>query len=413
MPYNLASHLHLRRHRHRTLATLVTVLWSLQALAAPDDALRREGVRLLGGIGWAHDDNLLRVADDAQPFGGRRGDSYRTLDAGVAYDKTISRQRIAATARVSQVRFDHFDQLDYDGRDLQASWLWEAGTRLEGRAEALYVKTLAPYTDFDSDARNLRRQRRQFIDAGVKLHPGWKLRVGALRDKFTYELPVQRYNDRTEKSYEAELSYTPRSGSSVGIVVRRIKGAYPNRRPYAGGVLFDDFTQDELKARIEWLASGSTTVQALAGHVRREQPSYGAGSTSGLNGRITVLYSPRGKIGYGAAVWREFTPIESPGVSTTLNKGASVRATWDATDRIEVEASATYEKRDYTARAVLAGATGLSDAIRSASVRALWQVRPKVQVVASYAYQARSGSPVLGTGRFDANVMQVGANVLF
>lgn len=407
MPHETAAHL------HRALLALVTLLTSFPALAAANDAQQKEGMRLLGGIGWTHDDNLLRVADDEPPFEGRRSDSYRTLDAGVVYNKTVSRQRIAAAATVSKVKFDHFDQLDYDGRDLQASWRWEIGNKFEGLAEALYIKTLAPYTDFDSDERNLRQQRRQLVDAGWKLHPSWKLRVGAARDKYTYELLAQRYNDRTEKAYEAELLYRPRSGSSVGLVARRVKGSYPYRRPYNSSVLVDDFTQDELKARIEWLATGTTTLQALAGYVSRDQPSYGEGSTSGFTGRITALYTPQGKLKYSATVWREFAPIESPSVSYTLNKGARLQATWIATERIKVEASAAYERRDYTARAVSAGSSGLDDSIRTASLRALWQVRSKVQLIAGYAYQARSGSPALGTGEFDANMVQLSARLLF
>lgn len=400
-------------HRHRTLAVLVGVLCSFPALAAPNEAQQEDGVRPFAGIGWTYDDNLLRVADDEPAFDGQRSDAYRTLDAGVLVNQAIGRQRLAATARVSKVTFDHFDGLDYDGRDLQASWRWEAGRRFEGRADALYIKTLAPYTDVDSDGRNLREQRRQVIDAGWKVHPGWKLRVGAVRDKVSYELLAQRYNDRTEKTHEAELLYRPRSGSSVGLVARRVKGSYPYRRPYNSSVLTDDFTQDELKARIDWLASGSTTVQALAGYTRREQPSYGAGSTNGFTGRLTALYKPVGKLDYSATLWREFAPIESPSVSYTLNRGASLQATWLATDRIKVEASAAYERRDYTARTVFAGSGELDDSIRSASVRALWQLRSRVQLVAAYAYQARSGALALGTGKFDANMVQLSANMLF
>lgn len=392
------------------LAALVGALFTAApALAAPPE----EGLQLHGGIGWAYDDNILRVPDDERPFDGQRSDSYRTAEAGVVYNKRISRQRIAATAKVSKVSFDHFDQLDYDGRDLQATWFWEVGSRFEGRAETMYVQTLAPYTDFRSDERNLRKQRRNVFDAGWKMHPSWKLRAGFSRDRFDYELLAQRYNNRTEKATEVELLYRPRSGSSAGLVARRVKGEYPYRRPFSNNVLVDDFTQDELKARIDWLATGSTTVQALAGYVRREQPSYGEGRTSGFNGRVTGIYAPRGKVSYTAAVWREFAPIESTVVSYTLNKGASIGASWAATGKVKLEANVVYEKRDYNARRAFLGSDDLTDAIRSANVRAVWQVRPKVQVVAGYAHQARTGSPVLGTGRFDANVAQVSANVLF
>ena len=395
-------------HRLRLL-TVLAAMSALPAMAAEPE----EGLRLYGGIGWAYDDNLLRIADDEQPFGGRRSDSHRTGEAGVVYNKRISRQRVAATAKVSKVKFDHFDQLDYDGRDVQASWNWAIGNKLEGRAEALYVQTLAPYTDFRSDQRNLRRQRRQLVDAGYRMRPSWKLRAGAMRDKTTYELFEQRYNDRTEKTVEAELLYQPKSGSSAGLVARRVKGDYPYRRPFNPLVLNDDFTQDELKARVHWLAGGVTTLQALAGYVRRRQPSYGEGRTSGFNGRVNASYTPVGKLNYNAALWREFAPIESPSVSYTLNKGASIGATWDASAKIKVEATAVYERRAYSARFVFPGSEDLDDAIRSARLNATWQARPKIQVLAGYVYQARSGSPVLGTGRFESNMVQVSANVLF
>lgn len=398
--------------RRHSLAALVGALFAasaMPALAAPPE----EGLRLYGGIGWAYDDNILRVPDDEQPFEGKRGDAYRTAEAGIVYNKRISRQRVAVTAKVSKVKFDHFDQLDYDGRDLQGTWFWEIGNKFEGRAETMYMQTLAPYTDFRSDERNLRKHRRNLFDAGYKMHPSWKLRAGYSQDEFDYELLVQRYNNRTEKAAEAELLYTPKSGSSVGLVARRVKGEYPNRRPINAGVLIDDFTQDELKARVNWLATGTTTVQALAGYVRREQPSYGEGKTSGFNGRVTGIYTPRGKISYTAAAWREFAPIESSVVSYTLNKGASIGASWDVTSKVTVDASAVYEKRDYNARRGFLGSNDLTDAIRSANVRAVWQAQRKVQVIAGYAHQARTGSPVLGTGKFDANVVQVSANVLF
>ncbi|MFC0250836.1 XrtB/PEP-CTERM-associated polysaccharide biosynthesis outer membrane protein EpsL [Massilia consociata] len=383
------------------------------ALAAQPE----EGLKLYGGIGWGYDDNLLRVPDNRPAFGGQRSDRWRQLDAGVVYNKRISRQRVAVVAKASKVQFDHFQQLDYDGRDLQATWFWEVGNKLEGQAGTLYNRTLAPYTDFFSDERNVREQRRQWFDAGYKMHPSWKIRTGFTRDRYEYELLRQRWNNRTEKASEAELLYTPKSGSSVGLVARRVKGTYPFRRPAVTGVLVDDFTQDELKVRVNWYATGSTTLQALAGYVRREQPSFGEGTTSGFNGRLNAIYTPKGKISYNASLWREFAPIESTIVSYTLNRGASVGATWAATGKVKVEASAAYEQRDYNPRSlsnpVFANGGELRDSLRSASLRATWQVKRKVAVSAGWQHQARSGSDNLGLGKFDANTVMLNANVLF
>ncbi|RZA34015.1 MAG: exopolysaccharide biosynthesis protein EpsL [Lysobacteraceae bacterium] len=373
---------------------------------------QEEGLKLYGGIGWGYDDNLLRVPKDRPAFGGKRSDRWRQAEAGVVYNKRISRQRVALVAKVSKVNFDHFKQLDYDGRDLQATWLWELGNKFDGQAGAMYERTLAPYTDFFSDERNLRERRREWFDAGWKMHPSWKLRAGVNRDRYEYELQRQRFNNRTEKAYETELLYTPRSGSSVGLVARRVEGDYPVRRPRPGAPT-DDFTQDELKVRVNWYATGTTTLQALGGYVRRDQPSFGDGKTSGFNGRLNATYQPRGKMTYTASVWREFAPIESTIVSYTLNKGASVGAAWAATGKIKVDANVAYEKRAYNARSAFEGSGELDDSLRTASLRATWQVRRKVTVSSSWINQKRSGARSLNLVGFDANTVMVNANVLF
>jgi exopolysaccharide biosynthesis operon protein EpsL len=393
--------------RFRPLPLLVGALFSSSAWAYPSSALH-----LYGGLGWGHDDNLLRVADDEPAFDNTRGDSWTQLDAGLVFDKTYSRQRLSAIAKLSKVNFDHFKQLDYDGKDVEGTWYWQVGNHLDGKLGSKYEQVLAPYTDFRSNERNLRQEHKSFFDGTWQLHPSWGLRAGFTTDKYTYALLSQHYNNRTEDASELEGDYLPASGSTVGLVLRHIRGRYPNRRPLGQFFYNDDFTQDELKARVDWHATGSTSVQALAGWARRDQPSFG-GRTSGLNGRIGVIYTPRGKLSYNAAVWRDFAPIESNIVSYTLNRGGTIGATWDATAKIKVDASAVYERRSYNPRQVLAGAGDLRDAVRSASVRAVWSLRPTVQLSAGYTYQARTGSPVLGTGSFKSNSVSFNASAQF
>lgn len=402
------------RPRLLSLPVLTSVLLGVTLL--PDAAFAaepEEGLRLYAGLGWGYDDNLLRVPDNRPAFGGSKSDRWRQLEAGLLYDKRISRQRLALVAKASKVDFDRFNQLDYNGRDLQGTWFWEAGNKFDGQLGALYNRSLAPYTDFYSDQRNVRERRREWVDAGVKLHPSWQLRAGYTRERYDYELLTQRWNDRTEKTSELQLLHSARSGNTVGLVARRVKGVYPFRRPVLSGVLVDDFTQDELKLRVDWSGGGAASLQALAGYVRREQLSYGEGKTSGFNGRLNTRWAPKGKLAWQASLWREFAPIESTVVSYTLNRGASAGATWAATGKVTVEAKAAYEERAYNARAAFAGTGGLTDSLRTASLRATWQARPKVALSAGWQFQSRSGSENLGLGKFDANTVTLGASVLF
>ena len=384
----------------RTLALLIGALFAAPAIAGPNDALN-----LYVGLGWAYDDNLLRIPEGQPGFDNRRGDSWRTAEGGLVFDHKYSRQRIAAVAKLSKVKFSHFKQLDYDGRDLGATWYWQLGNRLEGQLGTTYAHVLAPYTDFRSNERNLRQQRRKFFDGAWRMHPSWRVRTAFASDEFSYELASQRFNNRTEDTVELEGGYLPKSGSTIGLVARQIKGRYPNRRPFGQSGLTDDFTQRELKARVNWLATGSTTVQILAGWAERDQPSFGPGKTSGANGKATVLYVPRGKMSYSASVWRDFAPLESTIVSYTLNKGVGLGAIWDATAKIKVEANAVYERRAFNARRVIPGVGELSDSIRSASLKATWSIRPRIQASTALVHQARSGSRAVGTGEFSSNMI--------
>jgi exopolysaccharide biosynthesis operon protein EpsL len=316
-------------------------------------------------------------------------------------------------AKLSKTNFDHFKQLDYDGKDLQANWAWQLGNHLEGKVGYSMQQVLAPYTDFSSAERNLRRTRSSYAEGAWRFHSAWRVRTGFQRDKYTYEAFSNRYNNRTEDATEVELDYLPRSGSTVGLVARRVKGKYPFPRPVGQFAFNDSFTQDELKARVKWLATGSTTLDALVGYTRRDQASFGEGKTSGVTGKINATYQPRGKMTYKASVWRDFAPLESTLVSYTLNKGASVGAQWDATAKISVNADAIYERRNYSARRDFAGSDDLRDSVRTAALRATWKPRPMIQVQGGVAHQERSGSVVLGTGSFKSNSVTLTANAQF
>jgi exopolysaccharide biosynthesis operon protein EpsL len=391
----------------RLLCLLIAALCGAPALAAPSDALHA-----YAGLGYGHDDNLFRVPEGFPAFDGQLGDSWYQLDAGLLFDHTYSRQRLSGHAKLSKVKFSHFQQLDYDGHDFAGTWNWQLGNHFDGKLGASYNQSLASYTDLRSDQRNLRRQRSAFFDGGWRLHPSYRLRAGASKDKFSYDLADQFANDRTEDAYEVGADYLPASGSEIGLVLRKVKGKYPNRRPLGQQLINDDYDQDEFKARVLWIAGGSTTVQALGGWVKRRQRSLGD-DTSGFNGRISAAYKRSGALSYNAALWRDFAPIESTILNYTLNKGASVGAAWALSAKATLDASAVYERRAYNARFLNIAGSDLKDSIRSANLRATWKPRQSVQASATLTRQSRSGSFFLGSGSFTSNSIMLNVNAQF
>lgn len=389
------------------VALLTACLLALPAKAAPNDALQ-----LYAGTAYGHDDNLLRVPEGGSALGGMRSDRWWQREGGLLFDQTYSRQRISLVAKLSRYSFDRFRQLDYNGKDLQATWFWQLGNRLQGKAGMLNEQVLASYTDLQGDQRNLRYRRARFVDGAWRFHPSWQARVSLRRDTYDYELFAQRFNNRSEDTTSIELDYLPASGSTAGLVARRIEGRYPYPRGVNPGPVGDGFTQDELGVRVLWLATGSTNVDALVGYTRRDQPAYGS-RTGSLTGRITASYQPRGKVTYSAAAWRDFAPLESTDVSYTLNDGASVGARWDATAKIRIDASAAYVRRNYVIRTGSSGLEGSRDAIRARSLSATWSPKPTVQVKVLFAHEARSGLAALRSAAIRSNSVTLSASAQF
>ncbi len=389
------------------LSLLLVSLGSPPAMAGPSDALH-----VYGSVGYFHDDNLFRLPDEAPGYDNQRSDSAIQSVLGLFFDKTYGRQKVFLQAKRSKVKFDHFSQLDYDGKDYLGRLNWQLGNHLEGSVGASYAQTLAPYTDFRSRERNLRVQKREFFDGAWRLHPSWRVRAGATRDRYTYELPIQRINDRTETATEVGFDYLPSSGSTAGLVARRIKGNYLNLRVFNGIVLDESFVQDELKAKIDWRVTPISTIEVLAGHARRSHEGMGQRDASGFNGRVTLSSAPRAKLHLNAALYREFTPVESNIVTYALSRGASAGATWDATAKIRVEGAISSERRAYETGVAPAGAD-LSDKLRRASLSATWSARPAIQFVAGLARERRDGSVFFGSGSYKSNTVSLNASAQF
>jgi exopolysaccharide biosynthesis operon protein EpsL len=399
----------MRAFRRSGFSTLLLALLAGGAARAADD-----GLHVNSALGWHHDDNLLRVPDNDPGFGGQRADSWRQADAGASFDHLYGRQRVQASVQLSKVTFDRFSQLDYDGKDGRATWFWQLGNQFDGQLGASYVELLAPYTDLRSNERNLRVQHGTFFDGGWRLHPRWRVRAGYREDRYSYELASQRPNNRREKAMETGLDYLAPSGSEVGLVLRRLEGRYFYPRPLAQAL--DDFEQDEYRLRVSWLASAITTVNLLAGWSTRRQDAFGPGRTSGVTGRLAVAYAPTVKISVDAAIWRDFAPIESSVVSYTLNRGASLGASWQATSKIRASANASYEKRDYSARNALPPSSrgiDLDDSLRSTGLTVSYSPLRKVQVALTVAQQVRGGSRVLGIGAFRSTSVGINASIAF
>ncbi len=363
-------------------------------------------------IGYTYDDNLLRLAEEASAFT-QMSDRMTQSQAGVIVDRPFGRQRLTATAKISRVTFDHYDQFDYNGKDFKADLAWEVGNRLSGNVGGNYVETLTPFSDYNTSQRNLRTSRRAYVNGAWKLHPRWQVRAGYARNKYEYELVVQRVNNRTEDAAEAGVDYLAPSGSRVGLVARQLKGEYLNPRTIGGVTLDSNYTQDELKANINWRFSGVTNIQVLAGYAKRKYERTSSRDASGANGRATVVWAPLGKVKFTADLWREFAAVESLVVSNSLNKGGSLGAAWDISAKVQATANVRHETREFEQLSTSTFTGETRDKLNSVQLGLSYAPTLRSQLGVTAFRENRNGSPLAGTSDYRANGISINASVQF
>ncbi len=324
-------------------------------------------------------------------------DTSRRAEAGLAISKRISQQVLSAKLNVAHVNYDKFHTLNNDSKDLLGNWNWHVGDRVEGNLGASYLQKLSlePSSE-ESYALQQSTKRREFFDGSWLLHPSWRLRGGLSRDKLDYD--VDSANDRNEIASELGLDYLARSGSMVGMQLRHTRGELPNQQSDG-----NNYDQNELKAKVDWLLTGKTQLQFLGGYVQRQHDANSVRDYSGLNARVIANWKPTGQVGVTLSCWREIgapdnltpgyddsgTPTSS---SYTLNHGISVGSTWDATSKLRLAGLLKHETRDFRDEA------GRKDTFRTASVKLTYRATDHLQLATLLYRNDISGDSNPNTG---------------
>lgn len=390
------------------LAALIGALFAIPAQAAISDTIHP-----FVSATYSYEDNLLRLPDGVPGPQGSRSDTLTQLQAGLLFERPIGRQILTGQAKVSRVSFNHYDQLNYNGKDVSAEWQWFVLRNFSGHVGASYSQVLTPFTDYHSSERNLRTTRREYADGYWRFHPSWQVHAGLSTTKYSYDLASQRFIDRTEDSSDVGLDYLAASGSRFGVLARHAKGSYPNK-PVIGGMVIDNgYKQDELKANVYWLLNGVTQVQVLAGWARRDHNFFTGYDASGANGRVTVYWQPLGKLKFNASTWREFQAVESTLVNSSLNKGVSVGANWDIDAKLKGDASIRHERRNFNVinAVVLAGEPSDSGNLLQAGLT--YTPLNSVQLNLSVFRDSRTGSAYVGTGSYTSKGVSLTATGQF
>ncbi|MES2205213.1 MAG: XrtB/PEP-CTERM-associated polysaccharide biosynthesis outer membrane protein EpsL [Pseudomonadota bacterium] len=362
------------------VARLVAVTAIVVSASQTIPAWAEKGIHPFIEYSITHDSNVFKLPNEqyaslVRPGNTQMSDNIQRISAGVQAEAKLGQQVFRGNAAVDHTWYSSFKELDYDGKDLSLIWNWRSGSHLLGDIGASYNTTLTPFSSrvgtvggFD---RILLTQKNIYANGIWAFHPSWQARAGYTHTTIGYDSALLDYLDRAENAIELGVDYLPSTTSTVGVQFRHIKGDFSKEQPLGIGKTIDnDYSQNELMAKIDWSATAKTRLQLLGGYVQRsysnssQQPQNGVAQDrdfNGLNARIIGTWAPTAKLGLVTSIWRETGIYDSSTASYTLNKGISLAPSWDITSKVRGETLLRYEKRDYVGESQLLNNANRSD----------------------------------------------------
>lgn len=348
-----------------------------------------------------HYDNLLRLPDEATAlvrFGSPQlSDSYSTTLGGLRFDQTWGRQHVTADLSENDNRYDHFSQYDYVGKDGRANWKWVLGNRLQGNLATMYNQSMTPFQDdilSVQNVRNIKTQRTNSADLAWLFHPSWRLGAGYTRYDVNYSAAILGAGNQRSDNVDLGVSYLARSGSSIGLVFRNIRGSYDGLQAFNDQLYNNNYVQKEAKVSVDWRVTGKSRLQFLGGPVQRKRTYFTSRDYSGFNARLTASTQSTGKLSMSASIWREVGALDDLNANYALTDGVSFTPVLLISSKFFLNGTATYQRLDYSGAQVIAGLTPSNrrDTFGRTGVDLTYRAGPSLSVTTSVSREVRDSN---------------------
>lgn len=300
--------------------------------------------------GVLYDDNLFRFASkrEAEAAGfNEQSDRVNTLDAGAQLNLRISRQLIRVNAGINDNKYNRYDFLDNTGKSYGITWDWRLGNDVFGDLSTSHSQSIAGFSDNDIIVRNLRTFKRQRASINWSVLSTWTLYSIAEYSNFENEEAVFQPLDREDDSYEVGTRFQTTSGTQVGLFYRYLKSDFINRVGTTALIFGRENEQDQYGLNLAWLPTLKTRLTGQISTIRFTRENALQNNFNGLNQRWNLDYALSGKTSLGMTAYRELTSVDDLLSTYVLFKGAGANANWNATSKLNFNASYGVGKREF------------------------------------------------------------------
>lgn len=318
----------------------------------PHQATAEGMVELLPYVraGVLYDDNLFRFASKTEAGAAgfsNQSDRVNTLDAGAQLNLRISRQLVRLNAGINDNKYNRYDFLDNTGKSYGITWDWRIGSDVYGDLSTSRTQSIAGFSDNDIIVRNLRTFKRQRASINWNVLSTWTLYGIADFTDFENEEAVFQPLDREDDSYELGTRFQTTSGTQVGLFYRYLKSDFLNRVGTSALIFGRENEQNQYGLNLAWTPTLKTRFTGQISTIRFIRENALQNDFNGLNQRWNLDYALSGKTSLGLTAYRELTSVDDLLSTYVLFKGAGANANWNATSKLNFNASYSVGKREF------------------------------------------------------------------
>jgi len=331
-------------------------------------------------ITW--ESNVFRVAE-GQP---ESRDAYSTTALLLGINQPYGRQRFFGRAVVSYNLYRDNSQLNHTPYGVDVGLDWETIGPLSGRLGYTDKQILARYGADQGPsitALNLERSREFTARGQYGMVSLLSLEGSFVHRQLDYSAPEFAFQEFEQDAVRLGVLYRPSELLTLGAAGRYTEGEYPYAVETTPGVFqSDSFTRNDLDLTAVWVPSGDSTVRLRVSYTEEDHDVVIGRNLSQWTGAIGWDYKPTGKLAFTSDVFQDtgaesaFTGLAQTGTSAVGNYSALsttvlIRAQYEASAKIQLEASGRYIKRDLVSLGAAVQTTG-TDELGQAKLGFTW-----------------------------------------
>lgn len=334
-------------HRVRMLALSLGLLSvTTQAMAFFDDQLQ-----LFVSETVNSDSNVFRLSKDQDPRtvigSSSKNDLYTTTSVGFNVDVPVSLQRFQFGYNFNRTHYRRFSDLDNDGHDGRATWLWQLGSSLNGQLGYTESTRLASFLDIQGTSGNSVSIKRHFGNATYMLTPSWELQAGVAEETWKNSNPAFQENDVDLTNTEASISYVSPSRNKIGLSLRQQDADFKQPEIISGSPFINNYKHRSLGVVTDWTITPKSHLNLRVDHANRDFDQTSRQDYSGNTFRAAYDWKATGKFTLNVIAQRDINTVDDNTTNLVLAKGIALNPTLDLTDKVRLSAAYDYSNREY------------------------------------------------------------------